>query len=348
MPKNSLSRLSWSRRAQQALGLRMQPKIKSYRQPFQICRCWHVLETKAIQTGENVTPDFEFCDLAHTKAPADSRNHHLYSGGGPVTPAVGERRVLLEKTKFCAFMFRNFSCATRNQFAEILARHMRVDAAGVLMRCVRDAPAREPHFFPGAINFYRSYKFVIAFENSLGPHYTSEKVWSALRADTVPIYWGNPLIANYLNPERFINAFDFDSLESLARHVMRVHEDDDLYMRYLSAPNTTPRQQRPRFQREGNSEPARRLQRRFKTTRERLRKDRALPLAQRRMFHRECLSRFAHGACNQIVEDRLNLAGWPRRGGVSRRVSVTSRTHVWPHPAFYEVVDMAGQLSVKG
>jgi len=49
-----------------------------------------------------------------------------------------------------------------------------------------------------------------------------------------PSYGGNPDITEESDPEAFINAHDFGSMEELAGHVLKV--DDDLYLRCLSAP----------------------------------------------------------------------------------------------------------------
>ncbi len=310
-----------------------------------------------------MTPDFEFYDLTATTAPNDSRNQHTDNIGGPIPPVADAAQVLREKTKFCAFLFRNFRCATRNRFLEILSAHMRVEAGGRTLRSVRSAPLRQqPTFLEAAVDFYRPYKFVIAFENSLALDYASEKVWTAIHADAVPIYWGNPRIANYFNPERFINAFDFDNLESLVRHVMRVHQDDELYLRYLSAPARTLRQDGARFTNCRYFVNFPDLERSLRAERSalfsfyqgltekhrkgflhryiRLMTGRMLPLAQRRMFHRECLSRFAYEAFSKIVQERWFLVGRLGRHRIST-------WHIWPDPAFYEHVDMRGQLDVK-
>ncbi len=331
-----------------------------------LCGNLHVPGCKFLEIQENITPDFEFFDLTRTTAPTDSNNLHTDHAGRPLAPIADAHQVLREKTKFCALVSSNPYCATRNRLLTILAQYHLVDSAGPAL------PNRPIVPRPSArtVEFYHPYKFVLAIENSLALDYASEKLWHALSAHTVPIYWGNPQIANYFNPERFINAFDFDTLESLAAHVMRVHENDELYLRYLSAPNTTPRQRAKRFIKQTPANSFSMITSAFHDAREdflaswkdlsqktgkeffeqyvRVMTGRRLPLAQRRMFHRECLSRFAHEACDQIVEDRVHLAGWARRDDVSRRVNVTSRGHVWPHSAFYEAVDMAGQLSAKG
>jgi len=329
-----------------------------------VCTDLHVLGCKFLHTQENITPDFELFDLTRTTAPTDSNNLHTDHVGGPIAPIADATGVLREKTKFCAFVVDNPFCATRNRFSEILSHQMHVEAAGRLLRGSSAAPPRVDNFVVTVREFYRPFKFVVAFENSLSLHYASEKLWTAICANAVPIYWGNPHMVNYFNPERFINAFDFDNLESLAAHVMRVHADDALYLRYLSAPSGTPRQETKRWKRSPNQGkwsamnrksrrmhktfaafwkwPAKHAAQDFFVSWVRLMTGSALPLAQRRMFHRECLSRFAHGECDRIIKDRLKLAGW---GG--SRVFATSRWHVWPHQALYEDADMDGRLRVK-
>ncbi len=303
---------------------------------------WHVLTANFLETEENLTPDFEVFDLAVTTAPAGAGNWHANHAVNAVAPMGDVRQALCAKTKFCAFIFHNRRCATRNRFLEILSQHHRIDSAGKVL-------GNQPRLsYPIArtMEFYRPYKFVVAFENSLGLHYTSEKLWQALNARTVPIYWGNPQIATWFNPERFINAFDFDTLDSLAAHVMRVHEDDELYLRYLSQPSRTVQQEQAQLAQCDNSEQARRVRRNFATARTHLLTGRALPLAQRHAFHREVLSRCTHKACNHIFEERLVAAGWHGMAFESGRHRV-SRHHVWPHPVFYKVVDMHGRLQGK-
>ncbi len=352
----------------QALPERL-AQAKIYGRPSRLLLHLHVLEYKFVDTQENATPDFEFCDLAQTMEPTTSRNLHADHSEYPVATVADARQTLHAKTKFCTFVFSNWKCATRNRFLEILARTMRVDVGGRVLRSMRGAPPREhPTFREAATDFYRPYKFVIAFENSLGLHYTSEKLATAINAHTVPVYWGNPNITNYVNPERFINAFDFDTLESLARHVLRVHADDELYLRYLSQPSCTPRQEGQRFKERAPQHRfgamQRQLQdapgvfslmyqgegqhsgRRFFEQYARLMTGRALPLAQRRMFHRECLSRFAREGNHRILAECLVVTSWPPGQRIATRHFI-SRQHAWPHPAFYQVVDMAGWLDAK-
>jgi len=76
----------------------------------------------------------------------------------------------------------------------------------------------------------------MAFENTSIPGYTTEKIIEAMRARCVPIYWGNPRVAEEFNPRSFINANDFPSNEALIEHIRRVDQDENLYRQYFEEP----------------------------------------------------------------------------------------------------------------
>lgn len=58
-------------------------------------------------------------------------------------------------------------------------------------------------------------KFVLAFENYRHNGYISEKIFDAMQADAVPIYWGAKDIKNYVPPQCYIDFDDFKSFEKL-------------------------------------------------------------------------------------------------------------------------------------
>jgi Glycosyltransferase family 10 (fucosyltransferase) C-term len=51
----------------------------------------------------------------------------------------------------------------------------------------------------------------------------------------IPIQWGDPRVKDYFNPESFICAHDFPSLEDLAEYVLHVDDTPELYARYIRA-----------------------------------------------------------------------------------------------------------------
>ena len=54
------------------------------------------------------------------------------------------------------------------------------------------------------IDFLSSYKFSITMENSEGDGYISEKIIDSFIAGTIPIYYGNYMIDEYINPKAYI------------------------------------------------------------------------------------------------------------------------------------------------
>ena len=214
---------------------------------------FHHLCRKIFLAQDNILPDWRYADWGKSfDAPSERNFHSNWVGGHPgpaqmleiAAPPAVPAETLAKKSRFCAFLYFEPYCASRLHFLELLSRTMRVEAAGKALRSVRHALMSRwnPNALEGAGRFYRPYKFVISFENVRVAGFNGEKIWSAFLGDAVPIYLGDPNIATQYNPEAFIHARDFDSLESLARYVMRVHHDDALYLRYLSQPRFTEEQ----------------------------------------------------------------------------------------------------------
>jgi len=92
------------------------------------------------------------------------------------------------------------------------------------------------YFVDDKIAFLRNYKFTIAFENSSHPGYTTEKILHPFVANSIPIYWGNPLVAKDFNPKSFINCHDYINFEEVIEKIIEIDTDDDLYQEYLREP----------------------------------------------------------------------------------------------------------------
>ena len=54
------------------------------------------------------------------------------------------------------------------------------------------------------IEFLSSYKFSISMENSEGDGYVTEKIIESFIAGTIPIYYGDYMIDEYINPKAYI------------------------------------------------------------------------------------------------------------------------------------------------
>jgi hypothetical protein len=111
----------------------------------------------------------------------------------------------------------------------LLSRYKRVDSGGKVRNNIGAIVADK-------MAFLRRYKFSIAFENSQHPGYTTEKILHALTAGSIPIYWGNPRIAEDFNPRAFINCHDYRNMQDVVAAVRAVDEDENLYRAFLAEP----------------------------------------------------------------------------------------------------------------
>jgi hypothetical protein len=73
-------------------------------------------------------------------------------------------------------------------------------------------------------------------ENSQGDYYITEKIYNALRAGVIPIYWGSPKVDEFFNPARFIHLKN-DSAVEIQRVVdIIINMTDSEYINIVSQP----------------------------------------------------------------------------------------------------------------
>jgi hypothetical protein len=150
---------------------------------------------------------------------------------------------LRDKTGFCSFVVTNWhpkKTRKRTDFFHRLSKYKKVDSAGGFLN---NTGAPLPRGGTHKLDFLRSCKFHIAFENGSTPGYTTEKIVEAMQAHTLPIYWGNPRIAEEFNPRSFLNYHDFADEEALIEKIIELDKDDAKYLDYFRQPyfhNDTP------------------------------------------------------------------------------------------------------------
>ena len=152
---------------------------------------------KIFYTGENVRPNFDECDFAFTFDHMDDPRHYrlpLYAWWDDAEKFLKPEHIdtdllLKSKTKFCNFIYGNAVAQRRVDFMHALSRYKPVDCAGTLMNNI----GRTVSVFE-KVEFLKDYKFTIAFENTEQPGYTTEKLVQPMLAQSIAIYWGNPLV----------------------------------------------------------------------------------------------------------------------------------------------------------
>jgi len=229
--------------------------IDRTRPDYVFCSCWgqECLNYDCVRifyTGENLVPDFNLFDYAigfHYLSLGDRYVRFPYYATSPDQIRLLVRDKCLpagrseEKTRFCNYIYSNTQAVDpiRGHFFEKLSRYKRIDSPGRHFNNT-EAVLSDPYegdWTSSKLAFQRTCKFSIAFENSSVPGYTTEKLMHAFLANTIPIYWGNPLVGLEFNTRAFINCHDYDSLEKVIDRVIDIDNNDCLYMEML---NTLP------------------------------------------------------------------------------------------------------------
>ncbi len=212
------------------------------RQPdLLICSCYsfdHLAYKchKLFYTGENVRPDYKLFDRSlsfdwddyggkNLRFPlfrfnGDLEKYHL-------VPPQPQRDV--QDKKFCCMLVSNPNGLERNEFFDLLSQYKTVDSGGAYRNNVGGRVEDK-------LSFIADYKFVLSFENSMYPGYSSEKVLEPLIAGTVPVYWGNPEIGKDFNEQRIINVHRYSDFRAVVDLLVKLDQDDTLYEQMVRQP----------------------------------------------------------------------------------------------------------------
>lgn len=194
---------------------------------------------KIFYTGENIIGDFNLYDYAFGFHYIDFEDRYLRLPLYVLYDKSIERALskhthtdeyYLAKKKFCNCVISNPDAAgERDWMINELNKYKTIDSGGRYRNNVGGPVADK-------LEFSSQYRFTMAFENSKMSGYTTEKIFEAFAADTIPIYWGSPRIAEEFNPDSFVNVQDYNSLEEAVKAVAKIYEDDELYLKYMKAP----------------------------------------------------------------------------------------------------------------
>ncbi len=191
---------------------------------------------KIYYTAENTRPDFKECDFAFSFDHGLPANKHyrlpLYRWNGDLEKLSAPKNaehIFSSKTKFCCMLVSNPNCKERNDFFEKLSRYKKVDSGGKHLNNIG-------YNVPDKMQFIKAYKFVLSFENSRYPGYTTEKLIEPMFANSVAVYWGNPRVAQTFNTASFVNLNDYPSQEAAVNAIIKLDGDDVAYKNMLAEP----------------------------------------------------------------------------------------------------------------
>jgi len=194
---------------------------------------------KIFWTGENQTPDFNVCDYAVGFDYLNFDDRYLrfplyYTYKEDYDLMLGktyfQEDTLFSKTGFCSFVYsNNYASPERKEFFDLLSAYKLIASGGRYLNNTDGAVVDK-------LAFQKGYKFAIAFENASYPGYATEKLVQAFAAQSIPIYWGDPKIAEQFNTGSFINCHDFASFTDVIKRVKQIDNDDAAYLQMLQTP----------------------------------------------------------------------------------------------------------------
>lgn len=201
-------------------------------------------------SGEAVEPDLNIFDYAITPCSAIREEDRICRIHPSLFWLNGENyintftyqdalnKVKNNDLKFCNFIYSNGNAYPfRDQLFYELSKYKKVDSLGRHLKNVNIPDTRNnTNWQQLSVGLKSEYKFSIAAENAQVKGYVTEKLLTSFQAHTVPIYFGNPEIAEEYNPEAFINCNDYKNFDDLIARIKEIDENDELWAKIVSTP----------------------------------------------------------------------------------------------------------------
>jgi hypothetical protein len=190
---------------------------------------------KIFYTGENVNPLIYKADGYFSFDYINNENHFrlplylLYDSYYELVNKKIDENLI--NRKFCNFVFSNPKSKNRNNIFVKLSNYKKIDSGGKWLNNIG-------YFVESKIDFQKEYKFSIAYENECYRYetngYTTEKIIEPMYSNSIPIYWGNPIVHKDFNTKSFINYYDFSSEKEMIDYIIYLDQNDDEYYKKLN------------------------------------------------------------------------------------------------------------------
>ena len=233
--------------------MRSKLKIRKYIDILNIRKRWGFSPFLLMITGEYYPEPKLNADYNISFSP-DSKNN-FYVGLIPISnyfedflscqiPQVIKNNRMHPKKRFCNFIYSNNytklcpDVKIRNNFSKMLSEYKQVDSGGDALNNtdeLKNIEDKHNNKHLAKIEYAKNYKFSIAFENTSGPEYLTEKIWDAFMAGSIPIYWGCPNVSDFFNTASFINCHEYKSFSDVINKVKEIDSDPKLFAKYLGA-----------------------------------------------------------------------------------------------------------------
>jgi len=128
------------------------------------------------------------------------------------------------RNNFCAAVISNCDSFFRFRlhFIEKLSKYKKVYIGG---NCKNNINKK----ITDKIQFLSNYKFSIAMENSEGDGYLTEKIVDSFLAGTIPIYYGDYMLDEIINPKTYILIKGVKDMDEKIEYIKKIDNDINLY-----------------------------------------------------------------------------------------------------------------------
>lgn len=186
---------------------------------------------KLVSIGENCVPDFNLFDYAIGFDNLSFGDRYLrmplfvfYSEFKKLTERAFQSDEKLVNRDFCSFVVSNGGGDPfRTEFFKELSKYKPVASGGRYLNNI-GGPVTDKNAFCS------KYKFNIAFENSVSPGYTTEKVMQPYTVNTVPIYYGNPLVGDDFNVDSMVRIASCNDMQKAIDDIIYLDTHNEAYL----------------------------------------------------------------------------------------------------------------------
>ena len=133
-----------------------------------------------------------------------------------------------KRTEFCAAVISNtgWTDGFRRLFYKELNKYKTIGMGGRYHNNVGGRVRNK-------ISFLSKYKFSLAMENTKSDGYITEKIIDAFLAGNIPIYYGDYMVEEYINPKSFILIKGKKDMMEKIEYIKKIDNDDELYRSIL-------------------------------------------------------------------------------------------------------------------
>ena len=181
---------------------------------------------------ENIIPDLNYADyiLGHYHINYLDRyfkhSIFLWQNFSNINEKRKEVRKNSLKKKFCAAVISNCDSKLRFDFINRLNQYKKVDMGG---GCYNNINGKINNKIEFLSQYYIIYKFSIAMENSDGDGYASEKIVDSFLAGTIPIYYGDYVLDEFINPKTYILVKGEKDIDKKIEYIKEIDTNEKLY-----------------------------------------------------------------------------------------------------------------------